>query len=96
MSQCNPLPNDSKLPQNQIYITETKLSHFDIEDGDIYKIIKTFDINKAHGHHEVSIKMLKLCDKSIVMPLYHIQKLFLISGKKQMLFQFKKKEKKIS
>ena len=76
MSQCNPLPNDSKLPQNQIYITETKLSPFDIEDGDIYKIIKTFDINKAHGHHEVSIKMLKLCDKSIVMPLSIIFKNF--------------------
>ena len=31
-SQCNPLPNDSKLPENQTYITETKLSSFDIED----------------------------------------------------------------
>ena len=67
-SQCNPLPNDSKLPENQTYITETKLSSFDIEDEDIYKIIKTLDSNKGHGH-EVSIKMLKLCDKSIVKPL---------------------------
>ena len=74
-SQCTPLPNDSKLPENQTYITETKLSSFDIEDEDIYKIIKTLDINKAHGHDEVSIRMLKLCDKSIVKPLYHIQKL---------------------
>ena len=49
-SQCNPLPNDSKLPENQTYITETKLSSFDIEDEDIYKMIKTLDINKAHGH----------------------------------------------
>ena len=49
-SQCNPLPNDSKLPKNQTYITETKLSSFDIEDEDIYKMIKTLDINKAHGH----------------------------------------------
>ena len=62
-------------PENQTYITETKLSSFDIEDEDIYKIIKTLDINKAHGHDEVSIRMLKLCDKSIVKPLYHIQKL---------------------
>ena len=68
-SQCNPLPNDSKLPENQTYITETKLSSFNIEDEDIYKIIKTLDINKAHGHDEVSIRMLKLCDKSIVKPL---------------------------
>ena len=68
-SQWNPLPNNSKLPENQTYITETKLSSFNIEDEDIYKIIKTLDINKAHGHDEVSIRMLKLCDKSIVKPL---------------------------
>ena len=46
-----------------------KLSSFNIEDEDIYKIIKTLDINKTHGHDEVSIRMLKLCDKSIVKPL---------------------------
>ena len=41
-------------------MTETKLSSFDIEDEDIYKIIKTLDINKTHGHDEVSKGMLKL------------------------------------
>ena len=76
-SQCNPLPNDSKLSENQTYIAETKVSSFDVEDEDIYKIIKTLDINKANGHNEVSIRMLKMCDKNIVKPLtlYHIQKL---------------------
>ena len=48
--QCNPLPNDSKLPENETYITKRKLSSFDIEDEDVYKIIKTFNINKAHGN----------------------------------------------
>ena len=32
LSQCNPLPNDSKLPENQTYITETKLLSFIVED----------------------------------------------------------------
>ena len=63
-SQCNPLPNDSKfqtyITENQTHITETKLSSFNIEDEDIYKIIKTLDINRAHGHDEVPIRMLKL------------------------------------
>ena len=68
-SQCNPLPNDSKLAENQTYNTETKLLSFGIEDEDIYKIIETLDINKAHGHDEIFIRMLKLCDKSIVKPL---------------------------
>ena len=68
-SQCNPLPNDSKLPENQSYITETKLSSFDIEDEDICKIIKTLNVNKVHRHDKVFIKMLKLRHKSIVKPL---------------------------
>ena len=28
LSQCNPLPNDSKLSENQTYITETKVVIF--------------------------------------------------------------------
>ena len=62
------LPNDSKLLENQAYITETKLSSFNIEDEDIYKIIKTLDI-KVHEHSEVPIRVLKPCDESIVKPL---------------------------
>ena len=58
--QCNPLPNNNKLPENQTYIAETKLSFYDIEYEDIYKIIKTLDINKAYGHQEISMRMLKL------------------------------------
>ena len=74
-SQYNPSPEDSKLPENQAYITETKLPSFDLEDEDICKIIKTLDMNKAHGYDEVSIGIFKLCDKSVLKPLYHIQKL---------------------
>ena len=37
LTQCNPLPNDSKLPENQTYITKIKLSFLDIEDEDIVK-----------------------------------------------------------
>ena len=68
-SQCNSLPNDSKLPENQTYITETKLSSFDIEDEDICKILNTLYIKKTHGYDEVSMRVLKLCDKIIIKPL---------------------------
>ena len=33
--KCNLLPNDSKLPENQTYITEKKLKSLDIEDENI-------------------------------------------------------------
>ena len=33
------------------------------------KILRALGINKAHGHDEISIRMLKLCDKSIIPSL---------------------------
>ena len=56
-SQCNPSPNDNKFLENQTCVTEIQLSSFDIEDWDIWKIIKTLNINKVHKHDEVSIKI---------------------------------------
>ena len=46
-SKCNPLPNNGKLPENQTYITETKLTSFNFEDEDIYKSTVFLDISKA-------------------------------------------------
>ena len=36
-SQCTPLDNNSKIPQNQIYITITKLPSVKFENRDIIK-----------------------------------------------------------
>ena len=63
-------------------------------------MIKTLAINKVHEHDDVSIRILKLCDKSIVKPLSIIlrncklKKAFPIFWKKAMLFQFTKKGEK--
>ena len=38
-------------------------------DDDINLIIKNLNIDKAHGWNKVSIRMVKLCGKSIVLPL---------------------------
>ena len=35
----------------------------------ILKIVNAFNINKAHGYHDISIWMIKLCSKSVVKPL---------------------------
>ena len=87
------LPNLSKLLENQNILQKQNYHNY-------HKIRQTFDINKAHGHDDVSNRMLKVCDKSIVKRLSIILKTvnrkrpFLISGKSPMLFQFKKKKKK--
>ena len=68
-SHCTPLNNNSKVPESQTYITDSKLSSLQFEDKDIIKIIRSLDINKAHGYDDISIRMLKICDLAIIKPL---------------------------
>ena len=63
------LDNNSKIPRNQIYVTDSTLSSLQFEDSDIIKIIRSLDMSKAHGHNNVSIRMLKLCNSAITKPL---------------------------
>ena len=32
-------------------------------------IIRKSNVNKAHGHDDISIRMIKMCDESLVRPL---------------------------
>ena len=36
---------------------------------DITKLIQNLDPNKAHGHDQISIRMLKICGNTICKPL---------------------------
>ena len=38
-------------------------------NSDICKIIKFLDVNKAHGHDGISVRMIKMCDESMVQPV---------------------------
>ena len=67
--QCTPLKNDSKLPSNQIFLTQSPLSFIDFSEDEILKIIRALNIYKAHGHDDISIRMIKICDKSLLKPL---------------------------
>ena len=64
--QCTPLKNNSMLPTNQIFLTEARRGTLDFNKGEILKIIRNLIINKAHGHDEISITMIKICDKSLL------------------------------
>ena len=57
------------LPTNQIFLTQARQRSLDFNEGEILKIIRNLNINKAHGHDEVSIRMIKICDKSLLKPL---------------------------
>ena len=49
-------------------------STFSFADDEILKIIRALDINKAHGHDEISVRMIKICDDAIIEPLSLIYK----------------------
>ena len=54
---------------HQAPYTTPLLSSVDIKESDILNILKSLDTNKAHGHDDLSIRMLKLFQKSILKPL---------------------------
>ena len=45
------------------------ISLFNIKESDILNILKSLGANKAHGHNDISIRMLKLSHKSNLKPL---------------------------
>ena len=67
--QCTPLKNNSVLPVNQMFLTQYRLNYIDFNEDEILKIIRALNIHKAHGHDDISIRMMKICDKSLLKPL---------------------------
>ena len=61
--------SDSVLPISQHVLTQSRLHSIDFSFEEISKIIKLLDANKAHGHSDIFIRMIKICDNSLVRPL---------------------------
>ena len=66
--QCTPVAHDSTLPTVLETPNET-LSSLEIIASDIGKVIKALTVNKAHGHDEISIGMLKVYLQNQNQPL---------------------------
>ena len=66
--QCTTLDTGSEIPSD-ISVTATQLRDFVISDDKILKIIRNLNQNKAHGWDEISVRMIKLCDESLTLPL---------------------------
>ena len=45
--QFTPLKKDSKLPSNQIYLTQSKLVSLDFNEGEALKTMRSLNIHKA-------------------------------------------------
>ena len=55
-------------------MTQARLKSLDLNEGEILEIIRALNINKAHGHHGISIRMIKICDESLLKPLLILSK----------------------
>ena len=62
------IDNNSAIPANTSFVNEERLSTFGIFPGDIVKIIRSWDPNMAHGHDEITIRMIKMRASSITKP----------------------------
>ena len=54
------------LPTNRLFMTQATLRSLYFNEGKILKIITALNTNKAHGHDDISIKMIKKCDESLL------------------------------
>ena len=78
--QCTPVSKNSTLPLVTTPVTNARLSSISFNDQDIPNIIHSLNINKAHGYDDIYIRLLNICDSSIVKPLTTIFKNCFQSG----------------
>ena len=68
--QCTPLKNESKLPSNQTYLTQSILVSLSFNEDEILKVITIRALNphKVHAYDEISTRMIKFFDKLLLKP----------------------------
>ena len=57
----------SELPADYL-LTHHRLESVNLDPAKIISI-QVFDVSKAHGWDDVSVRMVKICDESLVKPL---------------------------
>ena len=67
--QCSLINSDSSLSCEVIKKASNSLYSVRFSTEDILQIINNLDSNKARGHDEISIRMLKICGSSVCRPL---------------------------
>ena len=79
IEQCSIIPNNSVSP-SLMFRTNNKLSSIAIDETEILKVTRKLNTNKAHGWDEFPIKMIKLCDNTIVLALRLVYEKCLATG----------------
>ena len=69
-----PIQNNSVIPNFIECESMDRLTSIIFNDKRILKIIRALDVKKAHGHDDISIWMIKLCNKSVIPAISLIYK----------------------
>ena len=77
--QCSLVETGSELPADYL-LTHHRLESVNLDPAYILCIICAFDVSKAHGWDDVSVRMVTICDKSLVKPLFNILQFSLETG----------------
>ena len=76
----NTIGNNSSIATNISFVTEARLSTFEICSDDIVKIISSLDPNKSHRYDEISIRTIKMYASSTSKPLAILLRNYFESG----------------
>ena len=55
---CTLLKKSSVLSINQTFLTQSRLISLDFNEEEILKIIRALNTHKAHGHDDISIRLI--------------------------------------
>ena len=65
VKQCTLVSNNSVLPSEFTYMTEERFQSITFSESVVIKIIRALDVDKAHGHDDISVRMIKLSTNSV-------------------------------
>ena len=57
--QCTPLKNTRVFPINQMFLTQSRVNIIHFNEYVVLKLVWGLNIHKAHGHDDISIRMIK-------------------------------------
>ena len=77
--QCSLIETGSELPAEYL-LTHHRLESINLDPAKILSVIRAFDVSKAHGWDHLSVRMVKICDESLVNPLFNIFQFSLETG----------------
>ena len=66
--QCTLVSNNNVLSGEFFYTTEERIHSITFSESDVIETMRASDVNKAHGHDNILVRMIKLCTNSVTYP----------------------------